>query len=118
MAFDLTMMDLARSHEQPLFDDRDITIRVVPVGDVPIVEFSADQSCEDGCDLIDIGSLTHQVDRRSYYHRVAMHRCINVATHQAGVTVLDAAVDGEDVLPRLMNSPARAPRNKVDHTET
>jgi hypothetical protein len=93
MAFDLTMMDLASSHEQALFDDRDITIRVVPVGDVPIVEFSADQSCDDGCDLIDIGRLTYQVDRRSYYHRIAMHRCINVAAHQAGVTVLDDAAE-------------------------
>jgi hypothetical protein len=56
MVFDLATMDLARSNEQPLLHDTEITISVVPVGDVPIVEFSADQSCDDGCDLIDTGA--------------------------------------------------------------
>jgi len=52
MAFDLATMDLARSHEQPPFHDKDITIAMFQLVCVPIVEFSAPQSCEHGCNLI------------------------------------------------------------------
>ena len=52
MAFDLATMDLARSHEQPPFHDKDITIVMFQLVCVPIVEFSAPQSCEHECNLI------------------------------------------------------------------
>ena len=82
MAFDLATMDLARSHEQPLFDDRDITISVVPIGDVLIVEFSADRPKME-CDLIAsatrhnklMGDHTSTTSRCiSYFHCIATHR--------------------------------------------
>jgi hypothetical protein len=53
---DSVTMDLAC--EQHLFDDSHITIVTVP-----IIEFFADQSCDDRCDWI--GDLTSQVDGRS-----------------------------------------------------
>jgi hypothetical protein len=44
--------DLARSHEQPSLHDKDITIVMFQLVCVPIVEFSAPQSCEHECSLI------------------------------------------------------------------
>jgi hypothetical protein len=52
MAFDLATMDLARSHEQRPLHDKDITIVMFQLVCVPIVEFSAPQSCEHECNLI------------------------------------------------------------------
>ena len=62
MGFDLTTMDPARSP----FRDKDVTNRNVAVGVVPIVEFSAGQSCNHECDLIAFGNLTERTDGRSY----------------------------------------------------
>jgi hypothetical protein len=44
--------DLARSHEQRPLHDKDITIVMFQLVCVPIVEFSAPQSCEHECNLI------------------------------------------------------------------
>src|SRR3981189_3628971 len=87
MAFDLATMDLARSHEQPPFHDKDITIVMFQLVCVPIVD-SADQSCKHECDLIAFGNLTQRTDGRSY---LQLH---DASTHQGGDTVLDDAVDG------------------------
>ena len=62
MGFDLTTMDPARSP----FRDKDVTNRNIAVGVVPIVEFSAGQSCNHECDLIAFGNLTERTDGRSY----------------------------------------------------
>jgi hypothetical protein len=88
MAFDLATMDLALSHEQPPFHDKDITIVMFQLVCVPIVEFSADQSCKHECDLIAFGNLTQRTDGRSY---LQLH---DASTHQDDDTVLDDAVDG------------------------
>ena len=84
MAFDLATMDLARSHEQPPFHDKDITIVMFQLVCVPIVEFSADQSCKHECDLIAFGNLTQRTDGRSYL------QLRNASAHQSGDTVFDA----------------------------
>ena len=65
MAFDFATMDLARSHEQPPFHDKDITIAMFQLVCVPIVEFSADQPCNQECDSITFDNLTYRNGGRS-----------------------------------------------------
>jgi hypothetical protein len=93
MAFDLATMDLTRSHEQSLSPDKDITIVMFQSAPVPIVEFSADQSCEHECDSIAFDNLTQRSNGRSY-PQLRDPSTHGASGYQGDDTVLDDAVDG------------------------